>query len=60
MREAQTKKIPYNLIIGDKEKEEELISFRLHGEKETTTVTKEEFIKLIKEEIKLKKVRSNQ
>lgn len=60
MREAQTKKIPYNLIIGDKERDETLISFRLHGSRETTTVTKEEFIKLIKEEIDLKKVRSNQ
>ena len=31
----------------------------LHGSKDTTTVSKEEFIKLLKEEIDLKKVRSN-
>lgn len=59
MREAQTKKIPYNVIIGDNERDNNLISFRLHGSKDTTTVSKEEFIKLLKEEIDLKKVRSN-
>lgn len=54
MRESQTKKIPYNLILGDKERDENLISFRRHGETTTTTVTKEEFVNLIKEQIKNK------
>lgn len=54
MRESQTKKIPYTLILGDKEKEEKLVSFRLHGSNETKTVSKEEFMKMITEQIKNK------
>lgn len=48
MRESQTRKIPYTLIIGDKEVEDNSVSYRLHGEKETTTLSKEEFKKYIK------------
>ena len=44
MRESQTKKIPYTLILGDKEKENELVSFRRFGSEETTTLSKDEFI----------------
>ena len=51
MRESQTRKIPYTLILGDKEKDNKTISFRLHGEKETTTVSIDEFIKLLKDKI---------
>ena len=58
MREAQTKKIPYNIIIGDKERDETLISYRLFGSKETTTVKKDEFIKLILEEISKKSTKN--
>ena len=55
MREAQVKKIPYILVLGQKEVDDNLISFRRHGEQDTTTVSKEEFLKIIKEEIKNKK-----
>ena len=51
LREAQTKKVPYTLILGDNEKQDNTISYRLHGQKETTTVSQAEFVKLIKEEI---------
>ncbi|MCI9234163.1 MAG: threonine--tRNA ligase [Bacilli bacterium] len=54
MRESQTKKIPYTLILGDKEKEEGLVSYRLHGTNETKTLSKEEFVNLIKEQIQNK------
>lgn len=54
LREAQTSKVPYTLILGDKEKEDNTISYRLHGEKDTTTVTKEEFLNLLIEEISTK------
>lgn len=57
LREAQTKKVPYTLILGDKEKQDNTISYRLYGQKDTTTVSQEEFIKLIKEEIKNKTMR---
>ena len=57
LREAQTKKVPYTLILGDNEKQNNTISYRLHGEKDTTTLQQEEFIKLLKEEIENKMVR---
>ena len=55
LREAQTKKVPYTLILGDKEKQDNTISYRLHGQKDTTTVSQSEFVKLMKEEIKEKR-----
>lgn len=57
LREAQTEKVPFTLILGDQEKENATISYRLFGQKDTTTVYKEEFIKLIKEEIINKTIR---
>ncbi len=50
MRESQTKKNPYTLIIGDKEKETNTISYRIHGSNDTTNMEINEFIeKLLKE-----------
>ena len=54
MREAQIKKIPYSLVIGDNEKENKTVTYRRHGSDEKITVTNEEFIKLLKDEIKNK------
>ena len=54
MREAQIKKYPYNLILGQKEVDANEISYRLHGEEGTNTMDKKEFIKKIKEEVKSK------
>ena len=51
MREGQTKKIPYTLILGDKERDEDLISYRLHGSNETLSMKKELFVQFIKNEI---------
>ena len=56
MRESQTRKIPYTLIIGDKEKENKTVSYRLYGSEETITVSLEEFEELIKNDIKTKKM----
>ena len=55
MRETQTKKIPITIIIGDKEKENKAISYRLFGTQETTTLTQDEFINFIKDRINSKK-----
>ncbi len=49
MRESQTKKIPITLILGDKELENREISYRLYGEKDTTTLSIDDFIKFIEE-----------
>ena len=51
LREAQTAKVPYTLILGDNEKDNNQVSYRLHGEKETTTLSKEDFLKQLLEEI---------
>ncbi len=54
MRESVVKKIPYTLIIGQKEVDESLVSYRKYGSDETYTVSYEEFISLINDEIKNK------
>ncbi len=55
MRESVTHKIPFALILGDKEKAENLVSYRKYGTTDTVTVTKEEFLTLIKDTIINKK-----
>ena len=54
MREAQIQKVPYIVVVGKNEAEAGEISYRLHGEKETTTVKFDEFVKLVTEEIRTK------
>ena len=55
MRESQTKKIPYTLILGQKEVDNNEVSYRLHGSEETTTLSKNDFISYIKQVISEKK-----
>jgi len=55
IREAQTKKIPYQLVVGDKEVENNEVTYRRYGEQEQTTVKVDDFIKLIIKEIAEKK-----
>ena len=45
-------KNPYTIIIGDNERDNNLVSYRKLGSEESISVSLEEFIKLIKEEIK--------
>ena len=56
IRESQTKKMPYTLVIGDNEKNEDKITYRNYGHKDTETVSTDEFIKMILEEIKNKEM----
>lgn len=55
MRESQVKKIPITLILGDKEKESKLISYRRYGNDKTYSVDKNIFVELLLNEIKDKK-----
>ena len=55
MREAVMKKTPYQLILGQKEVDDKTISYRKYGSEETTTVSLDEFINMLKEDIKNKK-----
>ncbi len=52
MRESVVKKYPYTLILGQKEVDKNTISYRKHGSEETINVSIDEFINLIKKEIK--------
>ena len=54
LRESVIKKIPYMLILGQKEVDEKLVSYRRAGSEETTTLKLEEFIELINNDIKNK------
>jgi threonyl-tRNA synthetase len=49
IREAQMQKIPYQLVIGDKEVAENLVTYREYGKQEQVTVSVDEFLKLILE-----------
>ena len=51
IREAQMEKIPYMLIIGDKETEEKTVSVRSRKNGDLGTKSQEEFIEYIIEEI---------
>ena len=51
IRESQTKKIPYTLVLGDKEKDDDLITYRKYGTSELVTESVSEFIELVKNDI---------
>ena len=55
MRESVMKKIPVTVILGQKEVDENLISYREFGSEETTTVTREEFLEYLHNRIVEKK-----
>ena len=57
MRESQTKKTPITLILGDKEKDENLVSYRRFGSKETYSASKDVFKDLLLNEIKEKRIK---
>ena len=52
IRQSNIMKNPYTIIIGDKERDNNLISYRKYGSEETISMNIEEFINKIKEEIK--------
>ena len=52
LMQSNIMKNPFTLIIGDKERDNNIVSFRRYGSEETISMSIEEFIKYIKEEIK--------
>lgn len=56
MRESQTKKIPFTLVLGDKEKDSKTITYRIHGSNESITMDLDEFISKVKENVKNKTI----
>ena len=55
MRESVMKKIPVTVILGQKEMDENFISYREFGSEETKTVSKDEFLKYLENRIEEKK-----
>ena len=45
-------KNPYTVIIGDKERDNNLVSYKKYGNDDTITISVDEFIEMIKNEIK--------
>ena len=56
MRESVIKKTPYTLILGDKERDANTISYRLRGSETTENLSIEEFVNKINKEIKDKTI----
>ncbi|MHB2047302.1 threonine--tRNA ligase [Aerococcus urinae] len=51
IREAQTRKVPYQLVFGDNEIENGTVTVRCYGSKKTETVDLDEFLSMIHAEI---------
>ncbi|SDQ44428.1 threonine--tRNA ligase [Virgibacillus salinus] len=57
IREAQTQKIPFALVLGDNEIDENAVNFRRYGEKQSETIAYDKFEILINDEIASKELR---
>jgi threonyl-tRNA synthetase len=55
LRESVLKKVPYALVIGDKEMTDKTVSYREYGKTDVVTVTTDEFINKLNAEIRNKK-----
>ncbi|MGZ1875632.1 threonine--tRNA ligase [Staphylococcus argenteus] len=55
IREAQMQKIPYQIVVGDKEVENNQVNVRRYGSQDQETMEKDEFIWNLVDEIRLKK-----
>jgi threonyl-tRNA synthetase len=51
IRDAEMKKIPYMLIVGEKEEAEGRVSIRRHGEGDLGSMTQEEFIEMFEKAV---------
>ncbi|MGG2081324.1 threonine--tRNA ligase [Lysinibacillus pakistanensis] len=56
IREAQMKKIPYILVLGDREKDQQYVTIRKHGEQSLHEMPLLQFMDNIKKEIKQKAI----
>ena len=53
IRDAELEKIPFMLVIGEQESDQKLISVRCHGGEDYGKMKVEDFVKIIKEKIKI-------
>ncbi|TDM46282.1 threonine--tRNA ligase [Macrococcoides goetzii] len=55
IREAQMHKVPYQVVVGDKEVKNNEVNLRQYGSKDSKTLDRDEFIWNLVDEIRLKK-----
>ena len=55
MRNSQMNKIPLTLVIGDNERDNNLVTYRRYSFKDQVTVSVEDFVNMIKDDLKNKK-----
>ena len=55
MRESQMSKVPYTIVIGDKEVSNNSVNYRLYSTNETKEIKLDEFINMVLKDIKDKK-----
>lgn len=51
IRDAQTKKVPYTIVVGDEEVKNHSITVRKYGEENTTTMTLDDFIEMLEADV---------
>jgi threonyl-tRNA synthetase len=51
IRQAQMEKIPFSIVIGDKERDENLVTYRRYGEEKQVTIALDAFISLVQQEV---------
>ncbi|NIK11100.1 threonine--tRNA ligase [Alkalibacillus almallahensis] len=56
IRESQTQKIPYSLVLGDQEMNDEAVNIRKYGEQDSETLPLDEFINRIVDEVQNRKL----
>lgn len=54
IRESQMKKVPYTLVIGDKEVNDSTLTYRKYGKEEQINIENDKFIDIILYDIKMK------
>lgn len=52
IRDAHVKKIPYTLVIGEREAQDGTVTVRRRGEKSTETMSQESFLHLVQEKVR--------
>ena len=52
IRDAEMKKVPYMLIVGEKEMNETSVSVRKHGQGDLGSMSADEFIAMIEKQVK--------
>ncbi|MFC2948617.1 threonine--tRNA ligase [Virgibacillus sediminis] len=57
IREAQTQKVPFALVLGDNEIETDSVNVRRYGEKKSETLSFDSFVELIQDEINSKRLK---